>query len=37
MLCGNYLSLLTNLKNLLNDNMTYCKINKKIEKLNSVF
>jgi len=36
-LCGNYLPVLTNLKILLNDNMTYCKMNKGIKKLNSVF
>ncbi len=36
MLCGNYLSLLTNLKILLNENMTYCKMGKPIKKLNSI-
>lgn len=37
MLCGNYLSQLTNLKILLNDNVTYYKMNKDLEKLNSAF
>jgi hypothetical protein len=36
MLCGNYLPLLTNLKILLNAHITYCKMNKEIQKLNSI-